>query len=80
MAAQLPPHPEAARSPPLATQVVDRLGAHLQLGAELGQGQDTVDKRQGRSVRGAVSDLLGLHDRQVCEEFREPSRAPETGR
>jgi hypothetical protein len=64
---------EAARPPPLAAQVVDRLGAHLQLCAELGQGQDTVDERQRRS-RGRVSRRFSVFMTVRCP------RTPGSGR
>ena len=49
--AQLAADTEASRTAPLAAQVVDRLGAHLQLGAELGEGQDpSTSDRLGASA------------------------------
>jgi hypothetical protein len=43
--------PEASRTPPLAAQVVDGLGIDVQVGAQLGKGQNLLDHPQRGTVR-----------------------------
>ena len=55
----------------LATQVVDRLSAHLEVRAQLGQGDNLLDQLElGAAWIGARSGR-GVHDQQV----RQPHRA-----
>ena len=75
--AELAANPEAARTPSLAAQVVDRLRRDVQVGAEFGQGQDLLDQGQTRPVSCVVGVGCGVHAKQVHQPVRVGPRPAE---
>ncbi len=56
--AELAADPEASRAPALATQVVDRLGIHLEVGTQLREGKDLLDQGELTAVRRVLEAAL----------------------
>ncbi len=77
---QLAADPEAPGAAALTAQVVDRLNAHLEVRAQLGQGEAVLDQLKLRAERIGARSGRGVHEQQVRQPHHARSRDSEKPR